>query len=97
MVVGQPWALDVTSFGLANPETDESGWGAQLKNEGEPREEEKSPRAGSENTISPLRFPCIRYRLSVRLRFESPYWYPSFNELRNAINDATSPVMSAIS
>ena len=73
MVVGQPWALDVTSFGLANPETNELGWGAQLKNEGEPREEEQSPLAESENTISPLRFRCIRYRLSVRSRLESPY------------------------
>ena len=34
MVVGQPWTLDVTSFGLVNPETNELGWGAQLKNEG---------------------------------------------------------------
>lgn len=30
-VVGQPWALEVTSFGLANPETNESGLVAQLK------------------------------------------------------------------
>ena len=34
MVVGQPWTLDVTSFGLVNPVTNELGWGAQLKNEG---------------------------------------------------------------
>jgi hypothetical protein len=47
MVVGQPWALDITSFGLANPETNESGGGAQLKNEGwEPQEEELAPARG---------------------------------------------------